>query len=92
MKPCSCFTRINADLAKHGCQLEFNMLADPPRTLVATYVPPGMKKRGQRPPKVEATFCPFCGTKYPKDKGVASRLAPKPRIDPGKREAAEQSG
>jgi len=63
---CKCFTNINKRLAEYNGTLEFNMLAKTPRAmLVITKI-----KKGKKPPLMEATFCPFCGKKYPREGGL----------------------
>lgn len=64
--PCNCFSQINEHLATYGGELLCNLFG-PPRAIVSTYREP--KKGGHRKkmPIVLATFCPFCGNKYPKE-------------------------
>jgi hypothetical protein len=65
---CDCMELVDKDLAQHGVQLNSNILSEPRRAILQT-IPltpkPGEKRRRRRPPVVLATYCPFCGTKYP---------------------------
>lgn len=58
---CQCLDAVNAVLAEHNGCIEFNMLADPPRAMIAISK---VKSKGKKPPLMEAAFCPFCGDKY----------------------------
>jgi hypothetical protein len=61
---CGCFDRVNSGLFEHNGFLEMNLLASPPRAMVAV----GKRSpRGRKAPLLEASYCPFCGDKY-KDK------------------------
>jgi hypothetical protein len=60
---CECFADIDALLKLRNTVLVRNLFG-PPRALVETMV--DEKKRGANPTKVFATFCPFCGAKYPR--------------------------
>ena len=60
---CTCVSDFNAKLAEHNAALVTTMFGKPERVCIETYkVDP--KKRGSRPPKALASFCPFCGEKY----------------------------
>ena len=63
---CNCFNEINKYLAPSGGELLSSLFSEEPRAFVATYREP---KKGRRPkvPLVQATFCPFCGKKYPRE-------------------------
>lgn len=65
---CDCITATNRDLAEYNCAIVTNLLG-PSRAFVETYVLKA--KRGFRAPKLQASYCPFCGVKYP-DKEDAS--------------------
>jgi hypothetical protein len=63
---CKCFERFNAKYKEFNGELNYNMLDNPPRVLLATLqIKTG---RGQKkPPHVVASYCPFCGEKYEGD-------------------------
>lgn len=65
---CTCHETINAKLADHNGKLEFNLLNPRFRALIATckkVTHTTGKKRFAKPPKVLASYCPFCGKPYP---------------------------
>lgn len=61
---CSCFKQIDEHLKAYGGELLRNLFG-PPRAIVSTYREKAV--RGKKMPIVFATFCPFCGVRYPKD-------------------------
>lgn len=62
--PCSCFNDVNATLKEMGAMLNFNMLDPSPRCFVHVIENGAKRKRGNRIPLVQASFCPFCGAHY----------------------------
>lgn len=61
--PCSCVAMFNAKLADYNAALVTTMFHTPERVCIETYKLDA-KKRGSRPPKILASFCPFCGQDY----------------------------
>lgn len=62
---CDCIDRVDAKLmADHGAHLDVNINLDGGPTTVAIRTRLIEQRRGQRPPFIVATFCPFCGEKY----------------------------
>lgn len=59
---CSCVAEINAKLAEHNAEIVCTIFGKPPRAVIET-IKRDPKKRG-KPPKVLASFCPFCGGDY----------------------------
>lgn len=71
---CDCFSRVNAKLVAYNGILDFNLLASPPRAMLSiSKLRTGERKK---PPLMECSHCPFCGTKYPAPKNEIAR----PRI------------
>jgi hypothetical protein len=69
---CDCITKINKEFAEYNGLLETNWLSNPPRAMVAVCK---LESRKQKPPLMEAAYCPFCGSKYPKKRGdLAAQL------------------
>jgi hypothetical protein len=62
---CDCIARVNAKLAAFNGVLETNLLANPPRVVISLCKRETHNR--QKPPIMEASFCPFCGNAYPKD-------------------------
>lgn len=58
---CDCINKMNELLQPHNAALVTNILSTP-KAFVETYVL--APKRGAKAPKVQATYCPFCGAKY----------------------------
>ncbi len=72
MTECKCFAQLDALLKPHGGELLRNLFG-PPRAVISTNkldVPKG--KRRKSVPIVFASFCPFCGVKYTKEKDSTS--------------------
>jgi len=65
---CNCNDVINDHLAQHGSKLETSWFPESPRVFIKTYVTE--KKRGRKAPYMMATYCPFCGEKYPEEKAL----------------------
>jgi hypothetical protein len=65
---CDCIKQVNADLAQHNCAIVTTLFGKP-RAFVETYVI--KPKRGFRAPKMRASYCPFCGAKYPESGDAA---------------------
>lgn len=63
---CKCIATVNKKLAEHNTQIEVPIIG-PNRPFVAT-VKINYMKRG-RPKMMFATYCPFCGKKYPEPRG-----------------------
>ena len=65
--PCGCVALVNRDLAGHNAIL-VTPIVGPRRAIVQT------KKLYQQnrrtPPVLFATYCPFCGEKYPEARGA----------------------
>lgn len=79
---CACIAEVNKKLADHNGILNFNMLSAPPRAMVA--VTKLKERERKKPPMIEASYCPFCGTRYHDRKDLASALAATPNSpDPG---------
>lgn len=63
---CKCISEMNEHLKPHGGEILINLFG-PPRAFISTHqldAPKG--KRKPKVPYVMATFCPFCGVKYPR--------------------------
>jgi len=70
---CDCISTMNGELKAYNMAITTNLIG-PQGALVETYV---LKpKRGFRAPKLFATFCPFCGEKYPKDGSIYAQEQP----------------
>lgn len=73
---CDCITYVNAKLAERNTQIMASIsfakddMSDSMEVPVIATEKVDTKKRG-RPAIMVPTFCPFCGTKYPK-KGAAN--------------------
>ena len=66
---CGCIARIDARLAEHNTKIELPWFGPQlPRIIT---MKKDEKKRG-KPMGVFATYCPFCGTKYPEPKDEPS--------------------
>ncbi len=71
MSACDCIKKMDEAMKQHNMGVVVNMIG-PPRAIVETYV---LKpKRGFRKHVLQATFCPFCGVKYPKEPTFAKRV------------------
>lgn len=66
-KECGCGQRVDDHLKAYNTQL-LSDLFGPYRAFIET-IKADSKKRG-KPMKMFATYCPFCGVKYPKKKSV----------------------
>lgn len=66
---CDCIETTDGFLAEHGTSLVTNLLSKPLRVVVATYYS-GPKKRGARASTMLASYCPFCGERYPEFKSI----------------------
>lgn len=61
---CECAFRMDEALKDRGVSINFNLLP-PHQTMIEVDWDVGYKrKRGERLPKLVATFCPFCGQRY----------------------------
>lgn len=64
---CNCITQVNEQLKPHDTEIGVMIMLNPPdvRVELSTYIPYGTKvKRGQKPMRLSAAYCPFCGEKY----------------------------
>lgn len=77
---CNCIERFHEELEAKGTTLVTTLLSQPPRVVLATYYS-GPKKRGAKAAIVLASYCPFCGEKYPKYEDI---FTSKPVCDDGK--------
>lgn len=66
---CNCLAEANAALADGNGEIVVTIW--PVVRPVIETMKVDSKKRG-RPPMMVASFCPFCGTKYPEASNVAS--------------------
>jgi hypothetical protein len=57
---CSCIGEIDETLKPYGHALVTTMFGEP-KVCIETY---RERKGAKKPPKVLASFCPFCGAKY----------------------------
>lgn len=72
---CTCISKVNARLVEHNGLLVTNWLTDPRRAMIS--VCKKAERQRQKPPLMEAAYCPFCGGKYPKPKNTL-KLSPIP--------------
>ena len=63
---CTCIRKVDAKLAEYNGLLVTNFLTDPPRAMIS--VCKKVERQRGKPPLMEASYCPFCGKKYPKPK------------------------
>lgn len=65
---CDCATKVNEQLRPHQTELDVSLMPnkkDIVRVNISTSIPYPIKpKRGQKPMRMVATYCPFCGKKY----------------------------
>jgi hypothetical protein len=73
---CTCIQKIDAKLAEHNGMLETNWLSDPSRAMICV-VKKSASGTPKKPPRLEATYCPFCGERYPNTRDIASLGASK---------------
>lgn len=59
---CDCITRVNADLRAHNGKITLPLIGRQQPFVQTNKL--DEKKRG-KVPLLFATFCPFCGSKYP---------------------------
>jgi hypothetical protein len=74
---CKCFARVDELLKPLGAMLNQNLFDRSPRAFIAVIENGDKRKRGQKLPLMQASYCPFCGKKYPKetDRTVTSHEA-----------------
>lgn len=72
-KCCDCQARVNDHLRAYNTELMADLLG-PYRAFVET-TKADQKKRG-KPMAMIATYCPFCGSKYPKRKNIFQPATP----------------
>lgn len=71
---CNCIAEMNAKLQEHNGGIVHTMFLHPARAVVEVYrLKTGRGTR--RPPKVIASFCPFCGDEYGSAEGVAAPVS-----------------
>lgn len=75
---CDCRTHVDADLAGRNARLAFGftfssrkMDISPPLIELEKINP-----RGKKPPILMASYCPFCGKRFPKEKPDRDRPEP----------------
>ena len=62
MSECDCIREINEKLSEYNAKVLLNLFG-PPRAFIETHT--HRKIRGKKTPLLQASFCPFCGVKYP---------------------------
>ena len=68
-KSCGCIAKVNAELANRNANTEIVVpFVGPQRPFIET-MKADNRSRG-KPAKVFATFCPFCGVKYPAERAA----------------------
>jgi hypothetical protein len=69
-KPCECIHEMDQALKKEGynAAIVCTLMSAPPRAVIETYKPKSGRNAGKKPPVVIASYCPFCGLKYPEPK------------------------
>lgn len=76
MNECNCITVVNDDMKAKGrdCRIDYAivMIGDTSKKMVARcqIVTERPSKKRKAPETVIATYCPFCGTKYPSGNAV----------------------
>ncbi len=70
---CNCAKSVNERLAENGGELLVDLF-NPQRTFVATIHKADVKRK-KKLPLVQASFCPFCGVKYPPSLSPFKRAA-----------------
>jgi hypothetical protein len=70
---CNCNSELNAKLAEHNAAIVTTMFSTPTRVCIETYKVDDKKRGFRPPPKVLASYCPFCGGHYgPEAEGLPS--------------------
>lgn len=65
-KQCDCIDKVNKALAPHNGELDLVYQLFKGRSLTQIATMPVKTGRGtKKPPLLTATYCPFCGEKYP---------------------------
>lgn len=59
---CRCFAEVNARLSEHNGEIETNLFGTPGAVILISVVKKDAKVR-KKPPRLIASFCPFCGVK-----------------------------
>lgn len=80
---CECLAKVNEELAKHNTRIEIPWIG--PQVPFVQTIKRDEKKRG-KPVRMFATFCPFCGVKYPTER-TASELLHETRHPTGETDA-----
>lgn len=64
---CDCRARIDADLESRNARLAFGFMVDANQLSVSApmIMTEKVKPRGKKPPIILASYCPFCGVKFP---------------------------
>lgn len=70
---CGCISKIDADLKPDGQCLDATMFGDRKATVMLIRTDKWKhENRRSKPTRVIASFCPFCGEKYPRPKAEAA--------------------
>lgn len=75
---CDCIEQFNKILKPKNARIEQAFSCFPKVELTGALISVEKLGRGKRPPLVVASFCPFCGTKYP----VLTAASPTPSATP----------
>lgn len=78
MTMCKCIERVDEKLAEYNGLLLTNWLANPPRAMIS--ICKKNERARQKPPLMEAAYCPFCGTKY-KERKSSLKIAHTPQME-----------
>ena len=64
---CKCIEQVNETLKEHNCAVVSSIHLFNPKKPSMVYLQTAIlvKKRGAKPIQLMASFCPFCGEKYP---------------------------
>jgi hypothetical protein len=64
---CNCIPDIDVKLAEHGQTLNTTILAEPRRAIISLIRKDKwiLENRREKPTSFLATYCPWCGEKYP---------------------------
>jgi hypothetical protein len=59
---CNCFAEVNDKLAPENGEIETNLVGTPGAVILISVVKKDAKAR-KKPPRLIASYCPFCGVK-----------------------------